>query len=269
MGISDPGMADTMARQQAILRAMALFALENGTMCKHQTDFYSQEKVEETETKYQEIYCFTAEFSEELPTITIIKDTLLPSTETVILAAIPKNQLQQTHKENMWVEIFFYNNESDISNGNNMSKTFDIRIRKKKSDDTLVLDACSFYQLNGKATGMRCLCAKSQFVYNHYEFFYSTGQSVPFGDSVDFHGTTCKQGLWIAYISQIMERLSMQTKLLVKESLNVSANSSLSSAELVRERSQCRLSWRINDLSIRDDKMLVNLSVSTYQSVSK
>ena len=269
MGISDPGLADSVARRQAILRAVALGAMENGTKCKHLTDFFSQAKGVESDSKYQEIYCFTAGFSENLPPPGIIKDTILPSTEAIVLVAIPKKHLQKNHVKNMWAEAYFYNNDAAISNGNNISRTFDVSIREKKSYDTLVLDACSFYQLNGKASGMRCLWPKSQFVYNHYEFYYTTGQSVPFTDSVDFHGTTCKQGLWIAYVSQIMENLSMQTKRLVQESMNVTSNASLRSAELVRERSQCRLSWRINDLSIRDDKMLVNLSVSSFQPFSK
>lgn len=65
-----------------------------------------------------------------------------------------------------------------------------------------------------KATGMRCSLPQSQAAFNRYEFYYTTGDSPHAADSTETPGTTCKQGLWIAYVSQIMEQLSMQAKIL-------------------------------------------------------
>ncbi|MFH0893553.1 MAG: hypothetical protein V2A54_03865 [Bacteroidota bacterium] len=263
-GISDPGLIDTIARQQAVLRAVALGAMADATNSEHFSDFYSQEKGSGTDSKYEEIYRFSADFSGKIPTLTILNDTILFTTEAIVLLSIPIKNLQDSVMKNIRFEAILYNNEADIMYGNKMSKKIDISIRKRNTDEMLVLDAISFYQINGKATGLRCSFPQSQAVYNHYEFYYTNSHSEQKADSAAFHGTTCKQGLWIAYVSQIMDHLSMQTKMLSKESQVMRDKTEDASAELLRERSRTRLSWRINAIDVHDDKMRVNMTISKF-----
>jgi hypothetical protein len=263
-GISDPGLPDTIARQQAVFRALAMGAMADVTNCEHFSDFYSQERGSATDSKYEEIYRFSADFSGKTPTAAILSETILPSTEAIVLLGIPVKNLQDDPAKDIRMEAVLYNNESDIFEGNKMSKKIDICMRKGNADDMLIVDASSFYQMNGKATGMRCSFPQSQAVYNRYEFYYSVPDSARRDDAASIQGTTCKQGLWIAYVSQIIENLSMQTKMLNRESQVLRDKTENASTELLRERSRILLSWRIRRLDIHDEKMWVNMTTSKF-----
>ena len=263
-GISDPGLNDTVARQQAVFRALALGAMAKITDCEHISDFYSQEKGAGTGSKYEEIYRFSAYFSGKRPTPVKLSDTILASSEAIVLLGIPIKNLHNNSKKNIRIEAFLYNNEADIIYRNKMSRKVDISIQKRDSNEKVILDASYFYQINGRATGMRSLFPRSQFFYNNYEFYYTNSLPEKESDSSNFHGTTCKQGLWIAYVSEILEQLSLQTKMLTKESQVLRDQTEDTSTELLRERSRTRLSWRIKEIDIHDNKMWVNLTISKF-----
>ena len=263
-GISDPGLTNTVARHQAVIRALAFGALANLTSCEHLSDLYSEEKSSGTNSKYEEIYRFSAAVSGEISISTICYDTILSSSEAVVLVGIPRKNLQYDSLKMMRIDAILYNKEADISCGDKMSKKVYVSIRKRNTDEMLVLDASSFYQVNGKATNMRCLFPQSQAAYNRYEFYYTTGDSPHDADSAQVRGTTCKQGLWIAYVSQIMEQLSMQTKILSNDSQRLRDKTEDTSTELLRERSRTRLSWRIREIDIHDDQMWVKMITSKY-----
>jgi len=263
-GISDPGLIDSVARRQAILRALTFGAMADVTDCEHFSDFYSQEKESGTVSKYEEIYRFSADAPVKSASINIINYTILPSTEAIVLMGIPRKHLQDDSLKNIQIEAFLYNNEADIMYGNKLAKKVDISIRKRNIEKMLVIDACSFYQINGKATGMRCSFPQSQAVYDRFDFYYSSGDSLTCADSTGIRGATCKQGLWIAYVSQIMDQLSLQAKMLSKESQSLRDKTEDTSTELVRERSRIRLTWTIKAIDIHDDKMWVNMTTSKF-----
>lgn len=264
-GISDPGLNDTLAHHQAVFRALAFGALANVTSCEHFSDFYSQEKGFATNSKYEEIYRFSADFSAKISISTIISDTILPSSEAIVLLGIPRKNLQNDSMKNIIIEAVLYNTEADVASGKKMSKKIDVSIGKRATDEMLIIDAGSFYQINGRATGMRCSFPQSQYAYDRYEFYYVSENSTHEADSTEALGTTCKQGLWIAYVSQIMEQLSMQAKMLINDLQAVRDKTDDTSTELLRERSRTRLSWRINTIDIHDDKMWVNMTTSKFQ----
>ena len=264
-GISDPGLNDTIARHQAVFRALAFGALANVTSCEHFSDFYSQEKGFSTNSKYEEIYRFSADFSAKISISTIISDTILPSSEAIVLLGIPRKNLQNDSMKNIRIEAVLYNNEADIASGKKMSKKIDVSIGKRATDEMLIIDAGSFYQINGRATGMRCSFPQSQYAYDRYEFYYVSENSTHKADSTEALATTCKQGLGIAYVRQIMGQLSMRAKMLINDLQAVRDKTEDTSTELLRERSRTRLSWRINTIDIHDDKMWVNMTTSKFQ----
>ncbi len=263
-GISDPGLNDTIARQQAIFRGMALGAMAKVTDCEHFSDFYSQAKGSGTDSKYEEIYRFSADFSGKSMTPVILNDTILSSSEAIVLLGIPAKSIHSSRKKNMRIEAVLYNNEADIMYGNKMSRKVDINILKRDSNEKIIIDGSYFYQMNGRATDMRCLFPQSQAVYDRYEFYYNDRASTHQTDSSGVSGTTCKQGLWIAYVSEILEYLSMQTKMLSNESQVLRDKTEDATVEILRERSRTRLLWKIGDIDIHDNKMRVNLTISTY-----
>lgn len=264
LGISDPGLTDTLARHQAVFRALAFGAMANLTSCEHFSDFYSQETGTVTNSKYEEIYRFSADLSGEISFSTIIRDTILYSSEAIVLVGIPRKKLIDAPLKTIRIEAVLYNNEADVTSGNKMSKKVDVCIRKRTTDEMRIIDASSFYQINGKATGMRCSLPQSQAAFNSYEFYYTTGDSPREADSTEVHGTTCKQGLWIAFVSQIIEQLSMQTKILSNDSQGLRDKTKDTSTELLREKSRIRLTWRIKAIDIHDDKMWVNMTASKF-----
>ncbi len=198
-GISDSGLIDSIARQQAVFRALSLGAMANVTNCEHFSDFYSQEKGSGADSKYEEIYRFSADFSADLSKSAILKNAILSSSEAIVLLGIPLKNRQNNRKKNIRVEAFLYNNEADIIVGNKMSKKVDITIRKRNTD-----------------------------------------------------------------VSQITEQLSLQAKILSKESQRLRDRTKDTSTELIRERSRTRLSWRIKNIDIKDDKMWVNMTTSKF-----
>ncbi|MEI6750131.1 MAG: hypothetical protein WCM93_13310 [Bacteroidota bacterium] len=268
-GISDPGLADSTARQQAFYRATAIGALANGTGCEHFSDLYNQGKAGGSESKYEEIYRFIADFSDSISAPAILNSAILPSSEAILLLGIPIKNPEVQQIKPIRIEAVLYNNESDIMNGNRMSTKVDITIQKKNADKLLIMDASSFYQINGKATGMRCLYPQSQAVYNRYEFYYATGIPVDEADSTNIRGTTCKQGLWIAYASQILEHLSLQAKMISKDSQIVRDNTKMTSNELIREKSRTKLMWRIKNIDMNNHRMKVNMTISEFKTSQK
>jgi len=78
IGISDPGLQDSIARTQAFLRALALGSMAHETECDHFSDFYSQGQKSGTDSKYEEIYRFSSVFSDNVPPPTILKKECHP-----------------------------------------------------------------------------------------------------------------------------------------------------------------------------------------------
>jgi len=265
-GISDPGLNDSLAHHQAILRALALAALANLTSFDFLSDFYSQSKDLGSSSKYEEIYRFSASFSGNISNQSILNYTTLPSGEAIVLMAIPIIKTGDSLNKNMLIEAVLYNNETDIVSGNKMSKKVDINIRKITTDQTILIDAISFYQLDGKATGMKCLFPQSQSAYNQYEYYYTTSDSGHKADTAYVHGTTYKQGLWIAYTSQILDLLSVQAKKIGKNSQTLRENTHTSTVEIIREQAHSCLLWRIKYIDIYNQDMKVNMHISEFKT---
>lgn len=262
LGISDPGLHDTLAHQQAFIRAVALGSLACKTDCDHLSDWYKQSAGDENESTYAEIYRFSSKFAINPNNARIIQEIILGSTEVILLVGIPMQNIKSLILKDARVEALIYNNEADIVFGNQTSQKIDFSIQKRYNNEMIVLDESSFYQVNGKATGIRCFFPDSQTLFNSYEFYYTSGRPKQEAESNISNGTTCRQGLWIAYISQILEHLSMQAKLQCKDSESVNDNMEHSSRELLREKSRTLLTWRLNNIVIQDHKMKVNVNIS-------
>lgn len=78
IGISDPGLQDSIARAPAFFRALALGSMAHETEGDHFSDFYSQGQKSGTDSKYEEIYRFSSVFSNNVPTPTILKKECHP-----------------------------------------------------------------------------------------------------------------------------------------------------------------------------------------------
>jgi len=89
VGISDPGLSDSVARQQAFIRGVALGSLAIRSECSYLCDFFTKEVKRGTDSKYEEIYRFSTLFSGDLDEINILADTILRSKEAVLLLEMP------------------------------------------------------------------------------------------------------------------------------------------------------------------------------------
>lgn len=269
LGISDPGLNDSLAHRQAIFRALAFGALANLTRFDLLSDFYSQSKGLGSTSKYEEIYRFSTTFCGNISNQSILNYTILPSSEAIVLMAIPVVKTEDSTNKNMSIDAVLYNNEMDLLSGNKISKKVDISIQKRNIDQTILIDASSFYQLDGKATGMKCLFPQSQTAYNQYEYYYTTSDSWHEADTANVRGTTYKQGLWIAYTSQMLDLLSIQAKKIVKDSQTLRENTHTSTDEIIREKASSCLLWRIKDIDICNQEMKVKMTISEFKTRSE
>jgi len=265
VGISDPGLPDSVARQQAFIRGVALGSLAIRAECSYLSDFYTKEVKKGADSKYEEIYRFSTLFSGDLDDINVLADTVLKSKESVLLLEIPLRGSATDEDNILIVETVLYNHEFDVSNRKRLMRKHEFSLQLNMGGDLHDLDDISFFRLNRKATGIESSIPQSQVVYDSLEFYYSSSGSSETPNDPFQSGTSTTQGLWIAYLSQILEQISFCVNKASVETARVSDRTSATSIELNREKKSLLLSWRVHKLIVEDQHLHVDFSCNSSE----
>jgi len=265
IGISDPGLSESVARQQAFIRGVALGSLAIRAECSYLSDFYTKEVKKGADSKYEEIYRFSTLFSGDLDEINVLADTVLKSKESVLLLEIPLRGSTTDEDNILIVETVLYNHEFEVSNRKRLMRKHEFSLQLNMGGDLHDLDDISFFRLNRKATGIQASIPQSQVAYDSLEFYYSSAGSSETPNDHFQSGTSTTQGLWIAYLSQILEQISFCVNKATDETARVSDRTSSTSIELNREKKSLLLSWRVHKLILEDQRLHVDFSCNSSE----
>lgn len=259
-GISDPGLPDSIARQQAFLRGVSMGALASGSEGSHLCDFFTREASNRADSKYEEIYRFNGFYTGDLNSIRILADTILKSGEALLLLEIPVTDKDPLIDSLLTIEIVLYNHEIEVSQRRRLMRKYEFSAKLWMNEELYNLDKLSFFRLNRKATGIESAFPLSQLAYDSLEYYYGPSCSPAAGDSLLPPGTLTHQGLWIAYFSQVLDHLSLCVKLASNETARVSDRTGTLTIELNREKEKLFISWRVNRLVRKDQQLHVDLT---------
>ena len=265
IGISDPGLPDSVARQQAFIRGVALASLAIHSECSYLSDFYTKEVKKGADSKYEEIYRISTLFSGDLDEINILSKTILSSKEAVLLLEVPLRGSMTVEDALLVVETVLYNHEFEVSNRKRLMRKYEFSLQLNMDGDLHDLDDISFFRLNRKATGIVASLPQSQVVYDSLEFYYSSFGSSEQPDDQFQSGTSTTEGLWIAYLSQILEQISLCVNKASGETARVSDRTPATSIELNRERKSLLLSWRVRKLILEDQRLRVDFTCNSSE----
>ena len=265
LGISDPGLPDSIARQQAFIRGVAIGSLAIHSKCSYLCDFYTKEVKRGADSKFQEIYRFSTLFSGDLDEINVVADIILKSNEAILVLEIPLKGSGSSKDELLIVETVLYNQEKDVSGRKRMMRKYDFTLQLDMDGDLHDLDDISFFRLNRKANGIKTSLPQSQVAYDSLEYYYSShGLSGQLDDQFN-PGTSTTQGLWIAYLSQILEQISLFVNEASSETAKVSDQTNAISVELNREKRIIYLTWRMHKLILEDQRLRVDFTCNSSE----
>lgn len=260
IGISDPGLPDSVARQQAFLRGIAMGAMAAGSKGAHLGDLFTREQNLQADMKYEEIYRFTSDFAGDLRTVQLLSDTILRSGEAILALALPASTTEHQGDSILSMELFLYNHEFEVDGKQQLLRKYEFTINLWTGNDLYNLDHLSFYRLNRKATGIECSMPRSLEAYTTSEYYYGMPGSGKQHDSLQEPGTSTCQGLWIALLSQLLDQVSFCVKEAIRETEKVSDQTQHLTLELNREKEKLFLNWKLNRLIPGDQKLTLDLS---------
>jgi len=259
-GISDPGLPDSIARQQAFLRGVSMGALASGSEGSHLCDFFTREALNTANSKYEEIYRFIGFYTGDLNDIRILADTILKSGEAIMLLEIPVTDKEPLIDSLLTIEVVLYNHEIEVSQRRRLMRKYEFSVKLWMNEELYNLDKLTFFRLNRKATGIESSLPLSQLAYDSLEYYYGPSCSPADGDSLIPPGSLTHQGLWIAYLSQILDHLSFCVKLASNETARVFDRIGTLTIDLNREKEKLFISWRVNRLVRGDQQLHVDLT---------
>ena len=296
IGISDPGLSDSVARQQAFLRGLALAAFADEAHGSFLSDLFSREDDEGNKSRYEEIYHLTGKYAGDPEVVTLLHEKFLASGECIQLLHIPirentsrpgdsadaEKKMEDSDKSTprdtrgisehtyptFLSEIYLYIREiqSDRTSGMIRKYSWNILLSGRRDlvdaagervkEDTVVLDDLSFFRINRKASGIRSSLVAGQIAYDSLEFYY-TGRKEPPSDA-DV-GSTMVNGLWIAYLTDIMEKASIFIKQKGDETARVTDHTSSMFMELNREKEVLEFRLQVEKLGFDGRHMQVGV----------
>jgi hypothetical protein len=258
IGISDPGLPDTLAKAQAHLRAVALSAFCRRSSVVFFSDYYKKSVTGKPDAKFQEIYRFDPGITPSVDNTRITRSKKLRSGEFIVWVAIPLSP-DQPPTNGPRSMVLCYANETSTAAGDALMWKTTVALSMQKNPVPVWLpDTTHFYLLNNKFVGVGNLTSRMNRS-SRYDYLYTPLMKNTVSDTVSPPASTCSTGLWIALINSIFQQTTawvrksaVQTRLL-QEQTNGGRN------ELNRETTALSFHFEINELRLTSKGLTTNL----------
>ena len=263
-GISDPGLPDSIALAQGLQRAFLLAALSRHCKGMLLSDFYIKSKDVNTSSKFEEMYLLSASVPINPKKYRIVRSSRLKSREMVILIALPIQTDSAQAESEFKAGGYLYNYDSDLEGKKSLIRKISCGISAGANFSNFAIpDSISFYQVNKRFTGIKNLQTKYSKASNRFDYYYSPvkGSSQPVPDC-RFAGSSCKSGLWIAMLNQVFEQLSFYIKTQTNQTQMVQDQTPEIRNELNREKNQVDIRFTIQELSLSENNLKVQINIS-------
>ena len=263
IGISDPGLPDSLARNQALSRAFSLALLSHRCKGSFLSDYYIKSKHLNTDSKFEELYLFSAKSRFDPGICTVIRSTKLRSREVIVVVAIPLTVFRSMAGDSLFTDGYLYSYDMSAQTRKSLIRKMACRIHF--TGETLTAtnpDSLSFYHVNKRFTGIRNLFSKQIPERYRYDYFYSS-INIPSSSASRsrMSSSSCKSGLWITFLDQLYEQLAFYMKSHSNQLQLVQDQTTGLRNELNREKMILDMTFTIGTLSIYENNLRVSIDI--------
>lgn len=261
-GVSDPGLPDSLAITQAVIRAAAIAGLTSSCKSALLSDYYINEGNSVPDSKFQEMYRFSSQLPVDLKEIRVVKSAKLKSGEVLVHCAIPTTK-QINGKHQVKSEGYLYTYEVEINGKNVLVWKYCHTLSSGQSGNvTWLPDTTIFYQVNNQFKGIRNLRQKLVKNPKMYDYYYSPPEKSGTEVNNNQNTSSCSAGLWVALLNNIFAQYSFYIKKHTEQTQTVQDQTDKSRKELNREKSAMKLRFKIQQLSLVQNGLMINTSIT-------
>jgi hypothetical protein len=251
IGISDPGIDSTLARSQAIFRALFLASLMSGSTLNNVVDNYNkdvEDKTSEISGQYVDYFEFSSQAPLEIDDAKVLQEQYTSSGECIVLVeypvmTTPKQALafKTTGMINEFEKDGVYEGNSRIEiTGHSQSNSQAVEHQYISRAVNGVADVESYY----KGNLLTPPTAKLK--------YWQTDSS---SQSVKIEGVKTDRGLWNAFLTAVIKTVTLEIRTQPGELKSASDNYSGKSESLNREAMTGILTFHLDQILLYDNKL--------------
>ncbi|MEA3316588.1 MAG: hypothetical protein U9R54_01370 [Bacteroidota bacterium] len=264
IGISDPGMEEEQAIQQASIRAKAIIALTQNCEFKNITDDYTNlresQKYSEYSTKFQDYAKADAKLNFNTKKTEILNKFFTKYNEAIVLLKAQsgnrKKNLNTTSVISEHLQIFI-EDEIGIQKIEFYNLNIDELYKKSNSTNNLTYNYKTIntdFEINSKWNNVSIKLPDRS--YNYQNIINDTIAI----DSLNIISNRCNKGLWNSYLSTLLSNMTLKSKKFSAGIKNSNDNYNTNNQGLVRTISKNELIFDINKTQIKDNYLLHDIS---------
>lgn len=274
IGISDTKLDEQTAYKQAIFRAKIILSMLNNAKAMQSKDYFTISRNDMSCQKMQRLGKIESSSLFDTINVTIVKKEYNKFNEAIVL--IKQSIIDENAQiiDSLQVLCDSYLQETGIGNGFDFIRSFKLdSYIKSNSDSTKFLYEC--YDNNNE---IRYSVTYNDTTYNTPGTVYEYNNTKDQSDiqTTDYQGVSdLKKGLWKAYIDVVIQSILSHSDLVGSTSkksgdnyVNDETSTTGKDEKLSREISSNNLSFYIRNIDIVDNKMMLNLSLTTTQKKS-
>lgn len=262
LGVSDPGLPDSLALSQAVIRAVSIAGITSSCNSALLSDYFINAGNSLPDSKFQEMYRFSSQFPADLKTVVILKSSKLKSGEVIVLCAIPTSRPPGSNHV-VKSEGYLFTYEVEISGKNVLVWKYSLSLSSTQTDKIPWMpDTTVFYQVNNQFKGIRNLRKKLGPGKKVYDLYYSPVEKANPPVNSDNFTSSGTGGLWVALVNNIFAQYSFFVKKNTDQTQVVQDQSEKTRYELNREKSVMKLRLKFQQLSMVPSGLMINTSIS-------
>ncbi|MEI8271809.1 MAG: hypothetical protein WCG08_04240 [Paludibacter sp.] len=213
IGISEPRMDSTKAYQQAYMRALSVYALQN-SLARGMSDFFNDATAQSTSSNYEEFCELKSECNLAVSSIKVLNTIQLKSGEIILKLEIDSTHPKSVERIRFKSSVELYSKETEVDGNNKTNTKIYIKTSAIYSGETKGhSEMMSYYLSNNRWISQDLVYDSLKIDNSRFKLFYITEPNCK-NDTTGFDdrpfGTT--DGLWFAFANGIYSALSSQLK---------------------------------------------------------
>jgi hypothetical protein len=245
-GISDPGIDSSIARTQAVFRALYLASLMTGTSVSNLVDNYSEDtenKSSHVSGQYVDYFELNSQVPFDISDVTIVKEQFTEFGECIVMIKIPASSASKPVLSFKTVGMITEFGKNGVYECNSriefsgQSTKGDFRYICRSVNG--LVDAESYY--NNEALSLNTVKLKYK-------------QPEP-ADMQNIQGSRADRGLWNACLTAVLKALTLELRMLPAQLKSTSDNYTGKTEILNREATGGNLTFRLDQVFLNDNKI--------------
>jgi hypothetical protein len=262
LGISDPGMDEKSAQQLAELRARSVIALLRQPLITTVIDNFANEqssaRTDGYVTKYETLYKVDASLKASSGNFEMISQYFTSFGECITLMKFSSIEDGAETGDSVYAGISTYQVERQKQNKSEIENRFEMEVSSTYTPDSIRLFNYSYKSMNDLAE------IESRFADQKLNFPYSSFRYQGSLDSLDTGSEMnlaykLNYGLWKAYISTLVQKMTLLSHTLSGVIKQVGDDYESQNTNLSREISEASLSFRINQINIVNNCLIIDM----------